>query len=310
MDERMVGIDVSKDRLDVHLLPGGESFAVSRDGDGIAALAERLGSLDLAIIGVEATGGFETVVAAGLAGAGLPVVVVNPAQVRAFAQALGRRAKTDPIDAAVIARFIAATKPDLRPMPDAAVQLLAELVARRRQIVQMMASERQRQKRLHERRVARSIARLIAALEKELADLDRQIDDEIRGTPAWRAAENLLRSVPGVGPIVARTLLAELPELGSLSRREIAALAGLAPWTRQSGRWRGKSFIGGGRKNVRTILFTAALVAARHNPVLKTFRDQLVQAGKPKMVALIAVARKLLTILNAIIRDQKPWAHV
>jgi len=310
MDERMVGIDVSKDRLDVHLLPGGESFAVSRDGEGIAALVERLGSLGPAIIGVEATGGFETVVAAGLAGAGLPVVVVNPAQVRAFAQALGRRAKTDPIDAAVIARFIAATKPDLRPLPDAAAHLLAELVARRRQIVQMMASERQRQKRLHERRVARSIARLITALEKELADLDRQIDDEIRGTPAWRAAENLLRSVPGVGPIVARTLLAELPELGSLSRREIAALAGLAPWTRQSGRWRGKSFIGGGRKNVRTILFTAALVAARHNPVLKTFRDQLVQAGKPKMVALIAVARKLLTILNAIIRDKKPWAHV
>ena len=309
MDGTTVGIDVSKDRLDVHLLPGGESFAVSRDGEGIATLAERLGHLDPAIIGVEATGGFETVVAAGLAGAGLPVIVVNPAQVRAFAQALGRRAKTDPIDAAVIARFITATKPDLRPLPDAAVQLLAELVARRRQIVQMMAAERQRQKRLLERRVARSIARLIAALEKELADLDRQIDDEIRGTPAWRAAEDLLRSVPGVGPIVARTLLAELPELGSLSRREIAALAGLAPWTRQSGRWRGKSFIGGGRKNVRTILFTAALVAARHNPVLKAFRDQLVQAGKPKMVALIAVARKLLTILNAIIRDRKPWAH-
>jgi len=309
MDSTTVGIDVSKDRLDVHVLPGAESFAVSRDGDGIAALVERLGRVDPAVIGVEATGGFETVVAAGLAGAGLPVVVVNPAQVRAFAQALGRRAKTDPIDAAVIARFIDATKPDLRPLPDAAVQLLAELVARRRQIVQMMASERQRQKRLLERRVARSIARLIAALEKELADLDRQIDDQIRGTPAWRTAEDLLRSVPGVGPVVARTLLAELPELGALSRREIAALAGLAPWTRQSGRWRGKSFIGGGRKNVRTILFTAALVAARHNPVLKAFRDHLVNAGKPKMVALIAVARKLLTILNAIIRDNKPWAH-
>jgi len=307
MDGLIVGIDVSKDRLDVHVLPSGEAFSVARDGEGLAALIERLGGLPVRLIGVEATGGFETIVAAGLTGAGLPVVVVNPAQVRAFAQALGKRAKTDPIDAAVIARFLEATRPELRPIPDEATQLLAELVSRRRQIVQMIGAERQRQKRLKERRVQRSIVRLVVALEKELADLDREIDDQVRGTPAWRAAEDLLQSVPGVGPVVARTLLAELPELGTLSRREIAALAGLNPWTRQSGKWRGKSFIGGGRPAVRTVLFVAALVAGRYNPALKAFRQRLIDAGKPKMVATIAVARKLLTILNAILRDKKLW---
>ena len=309
MDRVIVGIDVSKDRLDVHVLPAGEAFATTRNGEGIAALAERLAALRPYLVGIEATGGFETVVAAGLGGAALPVVVVNPAQVRAFAHALGRRAKTDPIDAAVIARFVEATKPEPRALPDEAVRLLADLVARRRQIVHMIAAERQREKRPAPKRVERSIARLIAALEKELAELDREIDDQVRSTPAWRATEDLLRSVPGVGPVVARTLLGELPEIGRLTRREIASLAGLAPWTRQSGTWKGKSFIGGGRASVRTVLFTAALVAARFNPDLKAFRDRLVAAGKPKMVALIAVARKLLTILNAIVRDQKPWAH-
>jgi len=307
MDQVIVGIDVSKDRLDVHVLPAGDAFAVARNGEGVAELAARLLPLQPLAVGIEATGGFESIVAAGLAGASLPVVVVNPAQVRAFAQALGRRAKTDPIDAMVIARFVAATAPQPRPLPEAAQQLLADLVARRRQIVQMIASERQRAQRRTEPRLRRSIQRLVAALEKELAELDREIDDQMRGSPAWRAAEDLLRSVPGVGPVVARTLIAELPELGKLSRREIAALAGLAPWTRQSGRWRGRSFIGGGRVAVRTILFNAAMVAGRFNPELKAFRDRLIQGGKPKIVALIAVARKLLTILNAILRDQKPW---
>lgn len=309
MEAVIVGIDVSKDRLDIHVLPSGEAFSAARNGEGIAGLAERLNGLGVRAIGIEATGGFESIVAAGLGGAGLPVVVVNPAQVRAFAQALGRRAKTDPIDAAVIARFVEATKPEPRALPDEAVRLLADLVARRRQIVQMIAAERQREKRPTPKRVKRSLARLIAALEKELNELDREIEDQVRGTPAWRANEDLMRSVPGVGPVVARTLLAEMPELGKLSRRQIAALAGLAPWTRQSGTWKGKSFIGGGRSAVRAILFTAALVAARHNPVLKAFRDRLVAAGKSKMAALIAVARKLLTILNAIVREQKPWAH-
>jgi transposase len=309
MDAMFVGIDVSKDRLDVHVLPSGETFAVARNGEGLEELNERLSPLGTGagVIAVEATGGFETVVAGSLAAAGLPVVVVNPAQVRAFAQALGKRAKSDPIDAAVIARFAAATRPEIRPLPDAATQALGDLVARRRQIVQMIVAERQREKRVTIRRIRRSIERLLAALEKELSALDCELDDTIRGTPAWRQNEDLLKSVPGVGPIIARTLLAEMPELGTLDRRQIAALAGLAPWTRQSGKWKGKSFIGGGRTTVRAVLFIGALTAARFNPMLKAFRQRLVAAGKPKIVATVAVARKLLTILNAIIRDQKPW---
>lgn len=306
MDAHYVGIDVSKDRLDVHAHPSGEAFAVARNGEGLAQLVARLQGLAPALIAVEATGGFETVVAASLASVGLPVVVVNPAQVRHYAQALGKRAKTDPIDAAVIARFVEATKPQVRVLPDEATQLLADLVARRRQIVEMMAAEGQRERRA-DKRLKKSIARLRKALEKELADLDAEIDDHVRGSPAWAEKEDLLASVPGVGPVIARTLIAEMPELGTLDRRQIAALAGLAPWTRQSGQWKGKSLIGGGRKSVRSLLFLGALTASRHNPTLKAFRDKLVAAGKPKMVAVIAVARKLLTILNAILRDNKPW---
>lgn len=307
MDAQIVGIDVSKDRLDVHVLPEGERFAVARAGAGVEELVARLKDRSVAIIALEATGGFETIVAAGLAGAGLPVVVVNPAQIRAFAQALGRRAKTDPIDAEVIARFAEATRPEIRPLADEDTQLMADLVARRRQIVEMIGAESQRDRRTRDKRLKKSIARVKAALEKELSDIDRHIDDHLRGSPAWREKDELLRSVPGVGPIVSRTLIAEMPELGTLDRRQIASLAGLAPWTRQSGQWKGKSFIGGGRASVRTALFMAAMVAARFNPTLKTFRDRLVQAGKPKIVALVAVARKLLTILNAVIREKRPW---
>jgi transposase len=307
MEMVWVGIDVSKDRLDVHVLPDGIAFAVARDGKGLAELIERLRPLAPDLVAVEATGGFEAVVAAALAGAGLPLVVVNPAQVRHYAQALGRRAKTDPIDAAMIARFVEATRPEPRPLPDEATQLLADLVARRRQIIEMIVAERNRERRTPVKRIRKSIARLIAALEKELAEIDAEIDTGVRGSPAWRDKEDLLASVPGVGPVVARTLIAELPELGTLDNKRIASLAGLAPYTRQSGQWKGKSMIGGGRKSVRSALFLAALVACRHNPVLKAFRQRLIEAGKPKMVAVIAAARKLLTILNAILRDQKPW---
>jgi transposase len=307
MDTTVVGIDVAKDRLDVCVRPSGESFVAARTGAGIEDLAERLKKFAPRIVAIEATGGFETVVAAGLAAAALPIVVVNPAQVRAFAQALGKRAKTDPIDAAVIAHFVEATKAVPRPLPDETTRLLADSIARRRQIVEMMVAEGQRQRRLTDKRLQKSIARLRKALEKELAELDGEIDDHVRGSPVWVEKENLLASVPGVGPVIARTLIAELPELGSLDRRKIAALVGLAPWTRQSGQWRGKSFIGGGRKSVRKALFMAALVAARRNPMLKRFRDKLVAAGKPKLVAIIAVARKLITILNAILRDKTPW---
>jgi len=307
MDATVVGIDVAKDRLDVCIRPSGERFVVNRTGAGIEALSERLKEVAPRVIAVEATGGFETIVAAGLAAAELPVVVVNPAQVRHFAQAVGKRAKTDPIDAAVIAHFVEATKAEPRSLPDEMTRLLADLVARRRQIVEMMAAEGQRERRMTDKRLKKSIARLRKAMEKELAELDGEIDNHVRGSPVWAAKEDLLASVPGIGPVIARTLIAELPELGSLDRRKIAALVGLAPWTRQSGQWRGKSFIGGGRKSVRNALFVAAMVASRCNPVLKPFRDKLVSAGKPKLVALIAVARKLLIILNAILRDQRPW---
>lgn len=309
MEVITVGIDVSKDRLDVAVRPGAQAFAVERNAAGLDRLAQRLRELAPQIVALEATGGFETIVAAALAAAELPVVVVNPAQVRAFAKALGQRAKTDPIDAAVIARFAEATRPQVRQLPDAATRLLADLIARRRQIIEMIGAERQREKRMTARRLRNSIARLVKALEKELASVDGDIDDAVRGSPAWREKENLLASVPGVGPVIARTLIAGLPELGRLGRKQIAALAGLAPYTRQSGQWRGRSFIGGGRSAVRTALFMGAMVAKKHNPILKAFFDHLVAAGKPKMVALIAVARKLLVILNAILRDKQPWQN-
>jgi transposase len=304
-----VGIDVSKDRLDVHVLPQGEAFSVERNGKGLALLVERLKSFAPSLVAVEATGGFESTTAAAVAGAGLPLAVVNPAQVRHYAQALGKRAKTDPIDALVIARFAADVKPDARPLPDEMTQLLADLVARRRQIVEMLQAERQREKRATVKRLKKSIARLIAALEKELAELDRDIDNAVRSSSVWQQKEELLTSVPGVGSKIAHSLIADLSELGTLNRKQIVALAGLAPYTRQSGKWKGHSTIGGGRKTVRAPLFMAAMVASRFNPVLKAFRDRLVAAGKPKMVALIAVARKLLTILNAILRDKTPWQH-
>lgn len=306
MEMVVVGIDVAQAGLDVHVLPAGEAFAVGRDAAGIDALIGRLRPLAPAIVAVEATGGLESVVAASLGAVGLPVVVVNPAQVRAFAKALGKRAKTDPIDAAVIARFALATKPEIRPLADEETTALADLIARRRQIISMIVAEGQREQRAS-KRMTKSIQRLKKALQKELSDIDREIDDMVRSSPLWREKEELMTSVAGVGPAIARTLLAELPELGTLDRRQVAALAGLAPFTRQSGQWKGKACIAAGRATVRGPLFMGAMVAAKHNPVLKAFHERLLAAGKPKMVALIAVARKLLIILNAIVRDQKPW---
>ena len=308
MDTIVVGIDVSKDRLDVSVHPTGTASSYSRDAGGIELLIEELRPVCAQLVAVEATGGFETVVAASLAAAGLPVVVVNPARVRAFAASLGQRAKTDRIDARVIAQFAAATRPPVRSLPDAATQALADLVTRRRQIVQMIVAEAQREKRASAR-AKKSIQRLLKSLRAELSEIDGEIDESVRGSAIWRGKEDLLASVPGVGSGTARTMLAELPELGTLNRREIAALAGLAPFTRQSGKWRGKSFIGGGRSSVRTALFMAAMTAMRCNPALRAFHHRLRAAGKPKMVALIAVARKLLTVLNAILRDNRKWQN-
>ncbi len=301
------GIDVSKDRLDVHVRPSGESFAVSRDGVGIAELAERLCAAAPTLVVLEATGGFEITVAAGLAGAGLPLAVVNPAQIRAFARAVGQLAKTDRLDAEIIARFADRVRPEPRPVADEDARALAELVARRRQVVEMIGMETNRRRQARSERVRNGVDRVLAALQAELADLDRDLDDQIKGSPAWRAAEDLLTSVPGIGPITARTLIAELPELGRIDRRRLAALVGVAPVNRDSGAMRGHRAIAGGRADVRNVLFMAALAAIRHNPVIKDLYDRLRRRGRPAKAALVAAIRKLLTILNAIIRDQRPW---
>jgi transposase len=244
-----VGIDVSKDRLDVHVLPVGEAFAVARHGEGLDELVGRLRSLPAALVVLEATGGYETVVAAALAAAGLPLVVVNPRQIRDFARAAGQLAKTDRLDARIIARFAEAMRPEPRPVPDAATQALGELVARRRQIVEMIGAENNRRRHLSHKRVLRGMARILAELQAQLSEIEREIDDSVRGTPAWRDKENLLKTVPGIGPTIARTLIAELPELGCLDRRKIASLAGLAPVNRDSGTLRGRRTIAGGRAN-------------------------------------------------------------
>lgn len=306
--EITVGIDVSKARLDVHVHPLGDSFAVGNDETGVAELAGRLGRLEgLMGIGIEASGRYERLAVAELAAAALPVLVLNPAQVRHYAQAVGQRAKTDPIDARMIALFVMAARPEPRPMADAQTQELAALMARRRQIVAMLVAERARRNQAAPGLVRTAIARHVGALEDDLKHLDSHLDKTVRGTPVWRDKQDLLASVPGIGKTIARTLLAELPELGTLNPKQVAALAGLAPYTRQSGTWRGHSFIGGGRTSVRAALFMGAMVAIRRNATLKAFRDSLIARGKPKLVAIIATARKLLVILNAILRDQQPW---
>ncbi len=314
-----VGIDVSKNRLDIHVRPSGESFAVSRDGAGIADLAERLRTARPTLVVLEATGGFEVTVAAGLAGAGLPLAVVNPAQIRAFARAVGQLAKTDrlptpanafagdPGDAEIIARFADQVRPEPRPVADEDARALAELVARRRQAVEMIGMESNRRRQARSDRVRRGVDRVLTALQAELADLDRDLDDQIKDSPAWRAAEDLLTSVPGIGPITARTLIAELPELGRIDRRRLAALVGVAPVNRDSGAMRGHRAIAGGRADVRNVLVMAALAAIRHNPVIRDLYDRRRRRGRPAKTALVAAIRKLLTILNAIIRDQRPW---
>lgn len=307
MEQVFVGIDVAKDRLDVHVLPSGEAFAVARDGEGVERLIERLAALAPALVVLEATGGYETVVASALAGAGLPLAVVNPRQIRDFARALGRLAKTDALDAQAIALFAERIHPEPRPLADAEARALAELVQRRRQIVEMMTAERNRRQRLGGKRMARRIDAHLAWLQKELSALEADLGDAIRGTPAWREAEDLLTSVPGVGDKLARTLIADLPELGRLDRKQIAALVGVAPLNRDSGTMRGKRTAWGGRAKVRAVLYMAALVAAHHNPVLARFYRRLLAAGKAKKLALAAVMRKLLTILNAILRDKTPW---
>jgi transposase len=302
-----VGIDVAKDRLDVHLRPSGEAFTVPRDGEGIEALTARLQALQPELVALEATGGFETVVAAGLAAAGLPLAVVNPRQIRDFARATGRLAKTDPLDAAVIAHFAEAVRPPVRPVADAQARELGELVARRRQLVEMMTAERNRRRQLTTKRLIKGVDRILVALQAQLSELERDIDEAVRGTPAWREKEDLLTSVPAIGQKIARTLIADLPELGSLNRHQVAALVGVAPFNRDSGKWRGRRSIAGGRATVRCALYMSVLVSIRRKLPLAATYYRLRAAGKPAKVAIVACMRKLTTILNAILRDKTPW---
>ena len=301
-----IGIDVAKSHLDVGQRPEGATFQVAYDEAGITALVERLQRLRPALVLLEATGGIEAALIAALVDARLPVVLVNPRQVREFARATGRLAKTDAIDAGVLAQFGEAVKPEVRPLPDEAGRDLHALVQRRRQLVEMLTAERQR---LHPatRLVRRRIEKHVRWLEAALADLDGELDDFIKGSPAWREREELYRSAPGVGPVLSAVLLADLPELGSLNRKEIAALVGVAPLNRDSGQFRGRRKVWGGRAHVRTALYMGTLVATRHNPTIRTFYCRLLQAGKPKKVALTACMRKLLTLLNAMAKTSSHW---
>jgi transposase len=308
MSEMFVGVDVAKDRLDIHVLPAGAAFAVTRDPAGIEDLCTRLAPLAPALIVLEATGGLETVVVAALAGAGLPVAAVNPRQIRDFARATGKLAKTDALDAQAIARFAAAVRPPVRALPDEDARTLADFVARRRQVIEMAVAERNRRRLARTATLRKRIDAVIAVLETQLADLDHDIGRKLRESPAWREKEDLLKTVPGVGDQTARTLIAELPELGTLDRRKIAALVGVAPMNRDSGTWRGKRFVQGGRASVRCALYMAALVAVRRNPVLKAFYQRLIGAGKAPKTALVAAMRKLLTILNAMLKHKTAWA--
>ena len=297
-----IGIDVSKDRLDVAVAPRGESWSADNDPDGIRGLGQRLAELQPALVVLEATGGFESALAAGLVAASLPVVVVNPRQVRDYARATGRLAKTDKIDAEVLADFGEAVRPQIRAMPNAALHELSGLLRRRQQLIEMLTAERNRA-RLATAAVRKDINAHLHWLERRLKDLDKDLHQAIQSTPAWREKDDLLRGVKGVGPVLATTLLAELPELGRLNRKEIAALVGVAPLNRDSGQFRGKRKVWGGRSQVRSALYMSALVASRHNPIIRGFYQRLLTAGKPKKMALTACMRKLLVTLNAVARD-------
>jgi transposase len=301
------GIDVSKDRLDVFLVPEGEAFAFDNDQEGIDSLLERLATARRPeLVVLEATAGYERPVASAIASAGIAVAVVNPRQARDFAKATGRLAKTDRIDAEVLALFASAVSPEPSVLPDEEARALQAILARRRQLLGMLVAEKNRLGMAPEP-VAKRIRAHLRWLEKELQRTDRDLDEAIGQSETWGRNEALLRSVPGVGPVLARTLLAELPELGTLTHKRLSALVGVAPFNQDSGKMRGKRAVWGGRAHVRAALYMGALVATRHNPILKEFYGRLLRAGKPKKVALVACMRKLLTILNAMVRDGAVW---
>jgi transposase len=304
-----LGIDLSKDWFDAHLLPTGQKWHIDAKPAALEAWVNQLPpNLTLAVM--EASGGLETTVAALLAERRLPVAVVNPRQVRNFAIAIGFLAKTDPIDAHAIALFAERVRPTPRPLKTEEQQELDEVLARRRQLVQTLAGEKNRLGQARSKAVRISLQAHIGWLERQIKKVEEQIDTMIKASPLWREREDLLQSTPCIGPATARTLVAELPELGTLGRRQIAALTGVAPYQRQSGKWKGKSFCSGGRAAVRSMLYMAALTGTRFNPVLKEFYQRLIACGKAHKVAMVACMRKLLTILNAMARDNKKWGEV
>jgi transposase len=304
-----VGIDVAKATLDVAVRPSSEQWQIPNEDAALPALVARLRALAPTLIVLEATGGFERAVVAALAAAALPVVVANPRQVRDFARATGQLAKTDAIDAQGLALFAERVRPAARPLPDAAAQALDAVLTRRRQLLEMLVAERNRLG-FAQAPVRRGITQHIRWLERQLADVNDDLGRLIEQSPAWRARDNLLRSVPGVGPVLSRTLIGELPELGQLTRKQIAALVGVAPLARDSGTLRGKRFVWGGRAPVRAVLYMGALVATRYNPAIRTFYQRLRATGKPPKVALTACMRKLLIILNAMVRSNTNWRDI
>lgn len=306
---RYLGIDVSKACLDACLLPEGEAFSVPNDQAGIDKLLVRLQRARPELVVLEATGKYERPAATAIAAHGIAVAVVNPRQARDFAKATGRLAKTDKIDAHVLACFAQAVDPRPSVLPDEEARALQAILVRRRQLLEMIVAEKNRSQMAPEA-VAKRIAAHVRWLEKELERADGELDDAVRASETWRANEELLRSVPGVGPVLARTLLAKLPELGTIAPKRLCALVGVAPFNRDSGTLRGKREVWGGRAPVRAALYMGALVATRHNPVLREFYGRLLAAGKPKKVALVACMRKLLSILNAVMRDRVPWHPV
>ncbi|MHC4067727.1 MAG: IS110 family RNA-guided transposase [Planctomycetota bacterium] len=301
-----VGIDVAQATLDVAVVPSGESRTVSHDEPGLQELVPWLCALAPTVIVLEASGGIETLLAAALAGAGLPVVVINPRQVRDFAKATGRLAKNDRLDAQVLACFADRVRPPIRPLKDAETRALQAWVTRRRQLIGMLTAEKNRRSRA-QGTMRDHIDAHIAWLEDQVRTIERDVGDAIQRMPVWRERDCLLRSVPGVGPVATTTLIAELPELGTLSRRQIASLVGVAPFNHDSGRYHGQRRIRGGRPSVRQALYMAALAGIRWNPAIRSFHRRLRAAGKPPKIAITACARKLVTILNAMMREQTPW---
>ena len=304
---RFVGIDVSKASLDAHARPDGTTRRFDNTPDGIAALVGWTSPLAPTLVTLEATGGYENAAVAALSLAGLPVVLVNPKRVRDFARAVGRLAKTDALDAAVLAEFADKVRPPVRILADAETLTLRALLVRRGQLIGMRTMETNRLAGVTGKAIRRSIEAVLRVIGKEVETADRELDAAIQASAVWRAKDELLQSIPGIGPVVSRALLSELPGLGTFTREEVASLVGVAPVNRDSGTWSGKRMIAGGRAFVRSMLYLASHAARQGNAVLRAFSDRLEKAGKAPKVIRIAIARKLLIMANAVLRDERPW---